>query len=159
MQPDPVSGCQTPCPVRVVVRLSVPRDAARHASIEYWTPAGSAFAPQPAPDPDLTLVLQQAAELSEQLGFHRSFELLGTPDDVAAYVQSWPEKRTALDELRLQRTQLQAEASVGVHRADGTRKTDVDRATARAMMQRLSGLRESLLRRGFVLGGGTTEGP
>ena len=141
------------CPVRVRVRVVAAGDAARSASIEFWTPGGNAAAPPPARDADLIDVLQQAGRLSGELGLHRSYDFLGSPDDVAAYVESWPEKRAALDELRSQRTLLQNEASAGEHRADGSLKTDDDRASARAMLHRLSAVRASLLRRGFAIAG------
>ncbi|MBI3514878.1 MAG: hypothetical protein HY060_12565 [Proteobacteria bacterium] len=49
-------------------------------------------------------------------------------------------------------------AAEGLHRADGIRRTAVDRANATAMMLRLSGVRGSLLQRGFAFDGGATGG-
>jgi hypothetical protein len=156
MSLPPRADLSTPRAVCVMVRL-VLGNADRRASIECWTPAGNALARQPAPNADLTLVLRQASELSDEFGFHHSYEFLDEPDDVAAYVHSWAEKRAALNELRTQRARLQTEASVGLHRADGSRKTDIDRANATAMMVRLSGIRESLLRRGFAIDGDAVQ--
>jgi hypothetical protein len=158
MATNGTSRRRAPRAVRVMLRLASGNDdAPRCASIEFSTPAGTALAPPSAPNADLTLLLKRAAELSSDLGFHCSYELVHGPDTVAAYVRTWPEKRAALDELRAQRAWQQTEADPGAHRADGTLKTDVDRANARAMMRRLSGICEALLRRDLGIDGMASE--
>ncbi len=140
-----------PQAVRVMVRLVRDGTTTHRAATELWTPAGTASTPPPAADADLALVLRRASALSSELGLHRSYAFVDQPDAVASSVRSWIEKRAALDELRVQRGLLETEASVGTHRADGTRRTERDRADARAMLQQLSKLRASILCCGFTI--------
>src|SRR5581483_4761164 len=147
-----VTGIRPRRDVCVMVRLESAGLAERRASIELWTPAGTAPTPAPAAGSDLARVLRQASDLSDELGLHRSYAFIDQPDDVAASLRSWVEKRAALDELRAQRALLESEVSVGAHRADGSRRTEGDRADAKAMLLRLSVLRASILRQGFAIG-------
>lgn len=152
MPNHPVTGL--PRAVRVIVRLVAADSVDGHAHIELWTPAGKAPTPGLAADTDLALVLRHASTLSDELGLHRDYDFVDQPDDIAACVRSGGEKRAALDELRAQRALLEPEASMGLHRADGSRKTERDRATALAMLLRLSVIRASILRRGFTIAAG-----
>ena len=147
-----------PQAVCVMVRLVRDGTNPHRATIELWTPGGTASTPSPAADADLALVLRRASALSSELGLHRNYAFADQPDAVASSVRSWIEKRAALDELRVQRGLLEPEASVGAHRADGTRRTERDRADAQAMLLQLSQLRASILRCGFTTdeGGGAT---
>ena len=147
--PSDVTRASGPRPVCVMVRLVPASDGVRRASVELWTPAGCAPTPQP-PGDDLSAALRQAAALSASLGFHQSYEFADPPDDVAACVRNWREKRAALDELRVQRALLEPESSLGVHRADGSRRNELDRANALGMLQRRSAISASILRRGFT---------
>jgi hypothetical protein len=146
-----VADPSPPSAVCVIVRLVPVGDPDPRASIELWTPAGSAPTPQPAVNADLTVVLRRASALSGELGLHRSYEFVDPPDDVAACVRSGGEKRAALDELRAQRALLEPETSTGLHRADGSRRTERDRTNAVAMLLRLAAIRASILRRCFTV--------
>ncbi len=152
MPVDSVTVRRLPQAVCVMVRMVFDGATDRRAAIELWTPAGNASAPSPAADADLALVLRRASALSSELGLHRNYAFVDQPDAVAASVRSWIEKRAALDELRVQRALPEPEASVGAHRADGTRRTEWDRADAQAMLLRLSKLRASILCCGFAIG-------
>ena len=146
-----------PRPACVVVRCAAAGDTRRQASIEVWTRGGNALTPQPTADADLTRVLKLASDVSGKLGFHWSYEFADDPDHVAAYVQTWPERCAALDEVRAQRARLKAEASMGEHRADGSCKTEIERACAAAMLKRLTSLCECLMQRGFTRGAGAID--
>jgi hypothetical protein len=152
MPSHPATGL--PRAVSVIVRLVAAGTVDGHADIELWTPAGKVPTPRSAANTDLALVLRQASTLSDELGLHRDYDFVDQADDIAACVRSGGEKRAALDELRAQRTLLEPEASMGLHRADGSRKTERDRATALAMLLRLSVIRASILRRGFTIAAG-----
>jgi len=153
-----VTGLSLPRALRVTVRL-VPSGAPDgRVSIELWTAAGNAPTPQPGANADLSLVLRQASALSDEVGLHRNYEFADEPDDVAAWLRNGTEKRAALDELRAQRALLEPEASMGLHRPDGSRKTERDRGIALAMLLRLSAIRAAVLRRGFTIDAGTAAG-
>jgi hypothetical protein len=139
-----------PRPTCVMVILTDVAGAARSAAIELWTPGGNGPGPRLPPGADLTSVLKQAAEISGDFGFHGSYEFAAEPDSVAAYVVTAPERRDAIAEIRVQRRRLESETMVGRHRADGTRKTDADRASAAAMTVRLGALRDALMKCGFA---------
>jgi hypothetical protein len=153
-----VIGLSLPRALRVMVRLLPSGTPDGRASIELWTAAGSAPTPQPVANADLSVVLRQASTLSDEVGLHRNYEFADQPDDVAAWVRSGIEKRAALDELRAQRTLLEPEASMGLHRPDGSRKTERDRGIALAMLLRLSAIRAAILRRGFTIDAATATG-
>jgi hypothetical protein len=141
----------TPRPTCVMVILTEAADqAARGAVIELWTPGGNGPGPRHAPAADLTSVLKQAAEISGDFGFHGTYEFSAHLEAVASYVVTAQERRDAIAEIREQRRRLESETMVGQHRADGTRKTDSDRASATAMTARLGALRDALMTRGFA---------
>ena len=154
MPSAPTINASVPEGAGVTVRLVAPDAPEDRAIIELWTLSADGLALQPTSDADLTQVLKQASELSHALGLHRSYELIGEPDDIAANVRTWLEKRAALAEVRAQRELLGLEAIIAQLRADGTRKTAIDRANAVAMMNRLARLRDALMRRGFVIDAG-----
>jgi hypothetical protein len=140
-----------PRPTCVMVILTEAADqAARGAVIELWTPGGNGPGPRHAPAADLTSVLKQAAEISGDFGFHGTYEFSAHLEAVASYVVTAQERRDAIAEIREQRRRLESETMVGQHRADGTRKTDSDRASATAMTARLGALRDVLMTRGFA---------
>jgi hypothetical protein len=151
MASDQTATLVKPRPTCVMVILTEAADpAARGAAIELWTPGGNGPGPRHAPAADLTSVLKQAAEISGDFGFHGAYEFSAEPEAIASYVMTAPERRDAIAEIREQRRRLETETMVGQHRADGTRKTDIDRASAAAMTARLSALRDALMKRGFA---------
>jgi hypothetical protein len=150
MASDRIDTLTAPRPTCVMVTLTGAADAARGAVIELWTPGGNGPGPRHAPDADLTSVLKQAAEISDDFGFHGTYEFAAEPEAVASYVVTAPERRDAIAEIREQRRRLEGETMVGRRRADGTRKTDSDRTSAAVMATRLSALRDALMKRGFA---------
>jgi hypothetical protein len=149
MATDQIATAPPPRATCVMVILTAVAGAERCATIELWPLGGDGPGPRRAPDVDLTSVLKEASEVSGNFGFHGTYEFHAEPDEIASYVLTWPERRDAIAEIRVQRRQLETETGVGRHRADGTRKTDTDRANAVAMAARLGVLRDALMKRGF----------
>jgi len=147
---DRTVALATPRPSCVMVILTAAEGAARGAVIELWTPGGNGPGPRHAPDADLASVLRQAAEISDDFGFHGTYEFAAETAAIASYIVTAPERRDAIAEIREQRRRLESETMVGQRRADGTRKSDLERASAVAMTARLSALRDALMTRGFA---------